>query len=76
MTAICETTFHKHQKRLAKMIEDFEAMRKECCNTDQTDARDKMGMVLSHLYAAQAIGGGLYMNDDGGAAVQPLSGGK
>jgi hypothetical protein len=58
------------------MIEDFEAMRKECCNTGQNDARDRLGMVLSHLHAAQSVGGGLCLRDGGGAGVQPLSGGK
>jgi hypothetical protein len=33
-------------------------------------------MVLSHLHAAQSVGGGLCLRDGGGAGVQPLSGGK
>lgn len=77
MTAICEKTLHKAQKRLHGIIADLEAMRLECCLTDQCGARDTLGEVIGHLYLAQAKGGGICMTcPDTGAGIRPLSGGK
>ncbi len=76
MTAICEKKLHKAQKRLRGIILDLEAMRLECCDTDQCCARDTLGEVVGHLYMAQAKGGGICMNDADGNEVRPMSGGK
>lgn len=75
MTAICDKKFHKHQQRLYKMIADLEAMRVECCNTGQFEARDNLGVVIGHLHLAQAAGGKVEMTKDDGGTVVALGGG-
>lgn len=76
MAKICQKTFHKHQRNLRAMMQDFEDMRVECCTTGQSGERDKLGMLMSHLHAAQSIGGGLCMKDENGEIVEPFGGGK
>jgi len=76
VSKICAKILHRHQRNLRAMMQDFEDMRVECCNTGQNEQRDKMGMVLSHLHAAQSIGGSLCMKDEDGAVVEPFGGGK
>lgn len=76
MAEICNENLHKAQKRLHKTMVSLEAMRIECCNTGQCEERDKLGMIMSHLHAANSIGGGLCMKDENDVTVEPLSGGK
>lgn len=86
MVAICNETLHKMQRRAAALLKDTEAMRIECCNTGQTEMRDRLGMMMSDLHSYNSRGGGLCMKGtkevdgeiviDDGIVVQPQSGGK
>lgn len=68
--------FHKAQRRLNSVIDEIAKMRIEACETDQCEARDNLGVVLGHLYLANAAGGKVRMVGQDGEMIEPRGGGK
>ena len=72
MTMLTQQNMNAAHQRLDNLINTTMRASREACDMGDTDTRNKLDMVASHLLAARSIAGAINTAD----GIMPQSGGK